>query len=347
MIDHEDRPDLFAAPTSDEQGFPADPAAETHAAARGGHASTAPDTAIEADAPSDSVGTRLRAAREAQGFTVAECAGKLHLPIKVLERLEADDFGEPEHFVYLRGALCGYARLLDLPPDTCNGALRAAAPVEQPALVSVARISPARWLLQRYGTAATYIVLTATIAVPLVLLGLRGGLERPSTRIVSLDQASALVAPHQQSQAAPSKSVSGNTVAPDTSPFRASMTPFVAIGLRDINPTVVQTSAPVAPVSVPTGTASQAGKHSLTVAASADCWFEITGADGGKIASGMLHAGDVRTWHADGALHVTLGNADGVTATEDGKPVDLDSFRHANVARLDLFGPATGGSEND
>jgi len=141
------------------------------------------------------LGARLRAAREARGLTVVECASALHLPIKVLDRLEAEDFGEPEHFVFLRGALQGYARYLGLPAGCCDQALRAIAPAEQPPLVSVARTSPARWLLQRYGTAATYIVLTATIAVPLVLLGLRGGLERPSARIVSLDQAPAS-APH-------------------------------------------------------------------------------------------------------------------------------------------------------
>ncbi|MGH8145222.1 MAG: helix-turn-helix domain-containing protein [Rhodanobacteraceae bacterium] len=346
MIDHEDRPDLFAAPTPCDDPSTVGPAAEAHADAPNEQASVA-DPGTEAEASNDSLGKRLRTAREMQGFNVAECAGKLHLPIKVLERLEADDFGEPEHFVYLRGALCGYARLLGLPSNTCDGALRAMAPAEQPALVSVARTSPARWLLQRYGTAATYIVLTATIAVPLVLLGLRGGLERPSTRIVSLDQASALVAPHKQTQSEPTVSQPGKTAAPDTTPFRASMTPFAAIGLRDVNPPVARTSAPVAPVSIPTAVPSPVGQHTLTVTASADCWFEITGADGNKIDSGMLHAGDVRTWHANGTLHVTLGNAGGVTASEDGKPVDLAAFRHANVARLDLFSPAAGGSEND
>ncbi|ODU74371.1 MAG: hypothetical protein BGP23_16485 [Lysobacterales bacterium 66-474] len=257
----------------------------------------------------------------------------------MLERLEADDFGEPEHFVFLRGALQGYARFLGLPPGSCDSALRAAAPVEQPALVSVARTSPTRWLLQRYGTAATYIVLTATIAVPLVLLGLRGGLERPSARIVSLDQAPVAV-PKGDAKTPPSAKASAPQ--PDETPFRASMTPFAAIGLSDGGDADSRT--PLAPAPVP---AAVSGQHALSVSASGDCWFEIIDANGNKIDSGMLHAGDSRTWHSADTLHVTLGNAGGVTVTRDGQPLPLDQFRRANVARFDVFAAKSGSGGND
>jgi|SRR5690242_1688657 len=290
------------------------------------------------------LGARLRAAREARGLTVVECASALHLPIKVLDRLEAEDFGEPEHFVFLRGALQGYARYLGLPAGCCDQALRAIAPAEQPPLVSVARTSPARWLLQRYGTAATYIVLTATIAVPLVLLGLRGGLERPSARIVSLDQAP-VSAPHSTQKTAPTRTTASADAAaesPDATPFRASMAPFAAIGLSDNGDAAKP--APVTPAPIPAVTA---GQHALTLSASADCWFEITDADGNKVDSGMLHAGDSRTWHSAVALHVTLGNADGVTVTRDGQPLALDPYRHANVARFDVFASPAGSGGSD
>ena len=290
----------------------------------------------------DSIGTRLRAAREARGLSVADCAHPLHLPIKVLERLEAEDFGAPEHFVFLRGALGSYACFLGLPPGSCNDVLRAVAPPEQPALISVARTSRTRWLLQRYGTAATYIILTATIAVPLVLLGLRGGLHRPTARIVSLDQPAASAAgPTATTVTVPH--VATVTPAVDDTPFRASMTPFSAIDLNDdsasapaANTTPPATAAPAAP----------AGQHTLTLNASGDCWFEITDADGNKVDSGMLHAGDSRSWHSAGVLHVTLGNAGGVSVTRDGQPFALDSSQHANVAHFDVFG-SSGASENN
>jgi cytoskeleton protein RodZ len=257
----------------------------------------------------------------------------------VLERLEDEDFGSPEHFVFLRGALNSYARFLGLPAGSCDDVLRAVAPPEQPALVSVARTSHTRWLLQRYGTAATYIILTATIAVPLVLLGLRGGLHRPTARIVSLDQPSASVAASATSVATPRVARVAPTV--DDTPFRASMTPFAAIGLNDDG-----ASVSAAADTTPPAVSAPAGQHTLTLAASADCWFEITDVDGNKVDSGMLHAGDSRSWHSAGVLHVTLGNAGGVSVTRDGQPFALNAVGHANVAHFDVFG-SSGTSEND
>ncbi|MGH8114699.1 MAG: helix-turn-helix domain-containing protein [Rhodanobacteraceae bacterium] len=328
MIDREDTPDLFSDTVLRD-------------AAATAHSDASPP------AGDVSIGERLRAAREAKGLSLADCGHELRLPVKVLERLEGNDFGESEHFVFLRGALSGYARMLGLPPGSCDQTLRAVAPAEQPALVSVTRTSAARWLLQRYGTAATYIVLTATIAVPLVLLGLRGGLERPATRIVSLDQAPAVSTHSAQSKIA--AALPGTpAISPDATPFRASMTPFAAIGLNDISGSDADgglNRTQVAPAPVPS--AVTGGRHVLTIAASANCWFEITDANGEKVDSGLLHAGDSRTWRSAGVMHVTLGNADGVSVTRDGQPLALAPYQHANVARFDVFAKAAGSSEND
>lgn len=290
------------------------------------------------------LGAHLRQTREAGGRTLADCAHALNLPVKVLARLEAGDFGEPEHFVFVRGTLLGYARHLGLPANACDDVLRKVAPAHQPELVSVSQTSSHRWLLQRYGTAATYIILTATIAVPLVWLGLRGGLERAPARIVSLEQAptvaTARVTPGKLA-ATPVAPAPVKSTFPDVPPLRASMTPFAAIGMA--NGDVAASISGAAP-----GAATNpVDGHTLTIAATADCWFEITDANGNKVESGILHAGDTRTWHSTGSLHVTLGNAGGVTVTSDGKPLALDAWQHANVARFDLYGPAGAASESD
>lgn len=320
MIDRKDTADLFADPNA--PGAPPAP----QSAARTGMTGS-PQT----------FGQRLVAARAKRGLSLADCGRALHLPVKVLQRLESDELGPPDEFVFLRGALKGYTAFLGLPRGSCDDALRAATPPAQPALVSVARTSRPRWLLQRYGTAATYIVLTATIAVPLVVLGLRGGLQRPAARIVSLDQpaASAPLA------AIPiSSHTIGITPPADLAPFRASMTPFSAIGLGDDGqPTVTDTAKPTPPAP----SAVAAGEHTLSLSASGNCWFEITDADGTRVDSGMLHAGDTRTWHSAGLLRVTLGNAGAVSVTRDGQPFPLESIQRANVAHFDVFGPPSAG----
>lgn len=324
MTEHQDSEDLFTRPDAARQNAAPAQTPQRNPARTCG----------------DPIGERLRAAREDKGMSLVDCGRELRLPVKVLERLEANDFGTPEHFVFLRGALTSYARFLGLPAGSCDDALRTVAPTEQPALVSVARTSQTRWLLQRYGTAATYIVLTATIAVPLVLLGLRGGLQRPTARIVSLDQ------PAVSARATPADASTAHAAAtapsPDATPFRASMTPFSAIGLND--ETQPAANADNKPASTPSAT--PAGQHALTLTASADCWFEITDANGSKVDSGMLHAGDTRTWHSGGVLRVTLGNAGGVNVTQDGQPVALGALQHANVAHFDVFG-SPGASENN
>lgn len=315
MTDRKETPDLFAVSKAPDAMPPAgtDPSAST------------------------GFGRRLSAARVARGLSLADCGRELHLPVKVLQRLESDDFGAPDDFVFLRGALKGYAAFLGLPPGSCDDVLRAAAPASQPELVSVARTSRPRWLLQHYGTAATYIVLTATIAVPLVVLGLRGGLQRPVARIVSLDQpaTSAPVVP-----VPPPTHRVAITPPPDLAPFRASMTPFAAIGLGGDEHAGSAADAPVAKTPPAEATPAQ---HTLTLTASGDCWFEITDADGNKVASGMLRAGDTRTWHSTGLLRVTLGNARAVTVTRDGQSFPLDEVQRANVAHFDVFGSPDAG----
>src|SRR4030095_1966254 len=51
-----------------------------------------PKQASEGGAPSGTLGHRLRTAREAKGLSRAEAATKLRLPLRVLARLEDDDY---------------------------------------------------------------------------------------------------------------------------------------------------------------------------------------------------------------------------------------------------------------
>lgn len=79
------------------------------------------------------------------------------------------------------------------------------------------------------------------------------------------------------------------------------------------------------------------GSHVLVMRASADSWVEVAGVDGGEVESGILRAGESRTFHAAGQVKITLGNAQGVTVIADGKPVDVEQFRRGKVAHLVAF----------
>jgi cytoskeleton protein RodZ len=279
------------------------------------------DNSPAADAAGD-IGTRLKAAREARGMDLQACARELRLPARVLARLEAGDFGKADDHVFTRGALHSYARLVDVPDFAVEAALRVTAPPEQPVLVPTGNALRGGWL-QRYGAAATYIVLTAMVAVPLVWLGLRGGLDTRLTRIAPLDHTPAAGAQVTHPIATPARPG-------QEQPLMASMTPFSAMNLES----GAATTQPAAPAPAATGARTE---HVLSLHAHGDTWIEVSDAGGKMLESGMLHAGDTRNYRSAAALSVTLGNADAVDVESDGKPLPLDAHRHANVARFQVF----------
>lgn len=275
------------------------------------------------------IGARLCEAREARGMDLKTCAQTLRLPVKVLRHLEAGEFGDADQHVFARGRLISYARLLGVPAAAVDTALHSLAPPQQPVLVPTGSAQRHRWLLQRYGAAATYIVLTATVAVPLVWLGLRGGVDNQLTRIAPLDNAPAASINH----AAPDNKIAATPT--QEPPLLASMTPFSAMNL-DAND-----SAAATPAKLQAQPAAVATDHVLDLRASADSWVEVTGADGKTLESGMLRAGEQRSYHSNAPLNVTLGNAGSVQVISDGRPLPLDAYSHANVAHFRVFAPAS------
>ncbi|MBS0432094.1 MAG: DUF4115 domain-containing protein [Proteobacteria bacterium] len=280
------------------------------------------------------LGACLRAAREARGMDLATCGQLSHLSTRVLQQLESGDYGDGNDYVFVRGALNSYARLLGVPAHEVESALQAIAPAAQPQLVPTGNALRAPWV-RRYGAAATYIILTAMVAVPLVWLGLRGGLDNQLTRIAPLDSAPATGAP---AQVAKSGRARDNAVARQEPPLQASMTPFSAMQM-DADATA---GAPPAAASTAPAPTVAAGGHVLTLRVNADSWVEVNDADGKTVASGILRTGDQRDYHSAGPLNVTIGNADGVQVQSDGKPLSLAPYRRANVARFQVFGNNAG-----
>ncbi|HJU07907.1 MAG TPA: RodZ domain-containing protein [Rhodanobacteraceae bacterium] len=291
----------------------------------------ADQVAPQGSTPAQELGARLRAAREARGMELAACSQVSHLPVRVLQRLEAGDFGRGDDYVFVRGALNSYARLLGVPAAAVDSALRAVAPTDQPALVPTGNALRAPWV-RRYGAAATYIILTAMVAVPLVWLGLRGGLDNQITRIAPLDSAPPA---KTSTQVAEVKPAARKPAAPQQEPpLLASMTPFSAMQMDAENSSTSATNPASAVSAAPAG-------HVLNLRVIADSWVEVTDANGKTLESGILHAGDQRSYQSAVPLNVTIGNADGVQVISDGKPLSLVPYRRANVARFKVFDGAS------
>jgi cytoskeleton protein RodZ len=133
-------------------------------------------------------GSRLRAAREAKGLDLETCGHALRLPMRVLKQLENSEFTGNDYQVYIGGYIRKYGRYLDIDDSEIEEAVARLKP-EQPPLVATGGISHSRYLLDRYATAATYVVLTLVIAVPTVWLGMRGTLTHDMSHLAPLDAA--------------------------------------------------------------------------------------------------------------------------------------------------------------
>ncbi len=281
-----------------------------------------------------SFGSRLRAAREARALDLRACANALKLPVHVLRKLEQDQHEGIDSKVYLGSYITKYGRHLGINDASIQVEVDRIQQVEAP-LVATGGISHSRFLLDRYATAATYLVLTLVIAVPTVWFGVRSTLDRDLSHLAPLDAAPvALQDASVTSPAGAAPRLTGRTlltpaaaatVADGEQPLMASMAPFPNLS----GDASLVLRAPLLPAT----DAGQRG-HSLELALSAPSWVEVIRADGTRLEYGLLPAGSHKSYHSDQPLDIRIGNVSGAQVELDGRPIGLDDFRRANVAHF-------------
>ena len=246
------------------------------------------------------IGERLRKARMEAGLDVAEVSRRLRMPSRVIEALEAEDWGRLDAPVYVRGQLRSYARLLGVQLDD-RLPMSARVPVEPSRLEPRTYTPPMQRFAEKLMGRMVYVVITALIAVP-VWMATRGHLDG-STITASLDSPSSSMttdassAPHKQAPTQPR-------------PLVASM------------------------ASLPRATEPAKSVPALSLRFDADSWVEITATDGSRLEHGLVKAGEQRDFDAGRIGKVVLGNAGAVEVLRLGRVQDLSAFQRANVARF-------------
>lgn len=287
------------------------------------------------------LGRQLRDAREAHRLDLHECGQALRLPVRILRQLESGDYSGIDHGVYLRNYLETYGTHVGLSKQDLHATIQQLAPrKEQPHLVSTGGISRSHYMWQRYTTAATYVVLTAVIVVPLVWLGIQGGLDRELTHLEPLNSApvakqelaSSTSGADRHNDADAGQGTTSDTrhadarpsdarPSDDERPLMASMAPFSALdSVPAVKPKMPDIRVP--------------GSHVLRLSLTEPSWVEITTADGERLEYSLLPAGAERSYHSSKQLQVNIGDATGIHVQLDGKAVDLEPYQRANVARF-------------
>lgn len=268
------------------------------------------------------IGLRLRATREKVGLTQEQVGQQLRLPVAVVEAMEREDWQRLGAPVYVRSYLGSYLRLLGLPETLMQPVL---APVPAPQLVPMASRSRLRRSFDRGLRNVVYLVMTAVLVVPVVLVARHyQNASLPETLTLEPD-AALLPALGADAPAVPTRTPSspaeaaGDVAGHGPEPVMASITPM-----------------PSRPSPAPTVAAGlpDAPEAALVLRFEGQSWLEVDDRQGRPLERALVDAGAVRTYAAGEVGRITLGNAAAVQVLHGGEPVDLSPWRAANVARF-------------
>ncbi|KFN47013.1 helix-turn-helix domain-containing protein [Arenimonas metalli] len=295
----------------------------------------------------DPIGLRLRQARVSQSLSIAEVGQQLKLPVAIVEAMERDDWARLGAPVYVRSYLGSYLRLVGLPESLAE---QAAQSKPTPQLVPMGSRSRMRRVLDQSLRNAVYLLMTAVLVVPVVLVA-RHYQNTPAPEQLTLDSAPAplpetpVAAPAMPEAAAPGAEIA------DAAPADAGLAEatLAAQGPADAGTTPggepASTPAPAMTQATPANgpdpvMASMAPafkreeQAGLQLAFREESWVEVLDAQGRRVERGLVAGGDVRRYAAGQVARITLGNADAVEVSFAGKPVDMTPYRAADVARF-------------
>ncbi|MCH4295427.1 DUF4115 domain-containing protein [Shewanella sp. 3B26] len=117
------------------------------------------------EAPEQSLGVILKAAREARGMSVADVATALHLRPSIVKDIEADDFSNISSTTYVRGYVKNFARIVEADKQQVEACLARQAPgVSQPTMQSFSRKTVRQARDSRYQM-VTWLVIIILLAL--------------------------------------------------------------------------------------------------------------------------------------------------------------------------------------
>jgi cytoskeleton protein RodZ len=286
-------------------------------------------------------GAKLRAAREASGWSIHDVAAQLKLAPRQVAALEEDDWSQLPGRTFVRGFARNYARFLGLDPDSVLALLpppEHAPGLERPSFAAARRPmgeipveraskpSAARWL------------------VPLVLLAIvaAAGVYQ-YTQLTGASRGDEIVpaagAPAEATAPAPAGSGSTATALPN--PLADTTAPAAPAPEGGVAPAAGAPEKPAAapapqPAPTPTPAPAAATDATLVLAFKGTSWAEVRDANGRVILQMTGGAGMTQTVNGTPPFELALGNAPDVAVTFRGQALDLAPYTRGNVARVSL-----------
>lgn len=259
----------------------------------------------------DPIGIRLRQGREKAGLSIEQAGQQLKLPVAIVEAMERDDWTRLGAPIYVRSYLGSYLRLVGLPAALAE---QVAQNKPAPELVTLGGSSRVRHALNHSMRNLVYLVMTAVLVLPVVLVVRHYQSERPAEVLTLEPQSEVVAAPNLAAEPAPLPPPVDEPAPPSPpattegpAPVMASLAPF-------------QKPAP-----------ADAG---LLLRFAGESWVDVVDANGARVERGLVAAGSERRYAPGQVARITLGNADAVEVSFAGAAIDLAPYRAANVARF-------------
>ncbi|WPC06041.1 RodZ family helix-turn-helix domain-containing protein [Pseudomonas benzenivorans] len=328
----------------------------------------------EAVAQQVNPGESLRVTRESKGWTIAEVATQLNLTPQRLGQIEAGAFDQLPGHTFARGYIRAYGKLLGMDQarlvlefDQFTGSNAAGSSVH-----SLGRIEQPLSYSQQALRFASLALLVALVGVGFYWWQEQAQRPLEESAVTSLEhvevegvdgttQLHVLDEPEDQAVAAAQESsqLSLAEASPEQDEPADTQSPAepteAPAALESASPVALQPAMPAEPVveaatveqaeatgavaeEVPQPPTLAAGEGRVQVTFTADCWTQVTDANGKILISALKRGGDSLALTGKAPLELRLGFARGAQVTYNGKPVDVAPFTSGETARVKLGG---------
>ena len=307
-------------------------------------------------------GESLRQAREIKGWSVAEVATQLNLTPQRLAQIEAGAFDKLPGTTFARGYIRAYAKLLEMDQnrlvmefdqftgtDASGSSVHALGRVEEPVRYSqsILRLVSFLLLLALIGAGFLWWQDQGRPVASLADLGLEHvevegadgttqvhSLAEPEDQAVIAaqgnEQSSPLLLPVESGEAPEAASTAEQPAAEAGTAESAQEAPAAPVSDAPAAPAPASAVEPATPVAV------SAGQGVLNVQFTADCWTQVTDADGKVLLSALKRSGERIELTGKAPIKLHLGFARGAQVTYNGENVDVTPHISGETARLTL-----------
>ena len=317
-------------------------------------------------------GESLRQAREIKGLSIAEVATQLNLTPQRLAQIESGAFDKLPGTTFARGYIRAYAKLLEMDQnrlamefdqftgaDSSGSSVHALGRIEEPVRYSqsILRLVSFLLLLALIGGGFFWWQDQGRPVASLADLGLEHvevegadgttqvhSLAEPEDQAVAdvqgREPSSPLLLPVESGQApedADAAEQPAAEVAPESAAAPIAEAADAAPAAVAVEPVAAQAPAPAATVPAPSpAPAVAAGQGVVNVQFTADCWTQVTDADGKVLLSALKRSGERIELTGKAPIKLHLGFARGAQVTYNGESVDVTPHISGETARLTL-----------